>query len=176
MHAEKQKQLPPKRVDSENMYSFKPKINELVTREQFKKAQDRFNSKLNKKKAQHTQTRPRSPRFTKTSSKGLEREYLNEKDAPMVDKMKMALMKRVNEAGGTANSIRAGGSVAGFSGGGAGNDDKAGQNPSGTKSMTHLMTKRREELEEKRKADQQKAKEDQARFDKQNRVRTLHAL
>jgi hypothetical protein len=32
--------------------------------------------------------------------------------------------------------------------------------------MTHLMTKRREELEEKRKADQQKAKEDQARFDK----------
>jgi hypothetical protein len=41
-------------VDSENMYSFKPKINELVTREQFKKAQDRFNSKLNKKKAQHT--------------------------------------------------------------------------------------------------------------------------
>jgi hypothetical protein len=32
--------------------------------------------------------------------------------------------------------------------------------------MTHLMTKRREELEEKRKADQQKVKEDQARFDK----------
>ena len=32
-------------------YSFKPKINDLVTREQFEKAQQKFNSKLNKKKA-----------------------------------------------------------------------------------------------------------------------------
>lgn len=28
-------------------YSFKPKINELVTREQFSKAQQKFNEKLN---------------------------------------------------------------------------------------------------------------------------------
>ena len=90
MHSETQKQLPPKRADAEDSYSFMPKINELVTKEQFKKAQDKFNSKLNKKKAQQLVTRPKSPNFQKTSSKGLEREYLNEKDAgvPMVDKMK----------------------------------------------------------------------------------------
>jgi len=52
MHSEKQKQLPPKRSDTYDSHSFKPKINELVTAEQFKKAQDKFNQKLNKKKAQ----------------------------------------------------------------------------------------------------------------------------
>lgn len=90
MHEEKQKQLPPKSVDASEMYSFMPKINELVTKEQFKKAQDKFNSKLNKKKAQQLVTKPKSPNFQKTSSKGLEREYLNEKDPSMqaVDKMK----------------------------------------------------------------------------------------
>lgn len=46
MHEEKQKQLPPKRADTADGLSFRPKINELVTREQFKKAQDKFNSKL----------------------------------------------------------------------------------------------------------------------------------
>lgn len=38
MHEEKQKQLPPKRADTADGLSFRPKINELVTREQFKKA------------------------------------------------------------------------------------------------------------------------------------------
>lgn len=38
MHSEKQKQLPPKRADSFDNFNFRPKINELVTREQFKKA------------------------------------------------------------------------------------------------------------------------------------------
>lgn len=67
MHSEKQKQLPPKRSDTTDACSFKPKINELVTREQFKKAQDKFNSKLNKKKAQQQVTKPKSPNFSKTS-------------------------------------------------------------------------------------------------------------
>jgi hypothetical protein len=52
MYAEKLKQLPPKKEDPVDTYSFKPKTNELVTREQFKKAQDKFQSKLNKKKSQ----------------------------------------------------------------------------------------------------------------------------
>jgi hypothetical protein len=66
MHAEKLKQLPPKKADAADEYTFMPKTNALVTREQFKKAQDKFNSKLNKKKSQQTVTRPRSPNFTKT--------------------------------------------------------------------------------------------------------------
>ena len=40
-----------------------PKINEVVTREDFKKAQDKFNAKLNKKKSQQKITAPRSPKF-----------------------------------------------------------------------------------------------------------------
>ena len=90
--------MPPKRADSIDDFNFKPKINELVTKEQFKKAQDKFNSKLQKKKAQQQVTRPKSPNFTKTSQKTLDREYLNERDptgGPMVDKFKMALMKKM---------------------------------------------------------------------------------
>jgi hypothetical protein len=51
----------------------------------------------------------------------------------MVDKFKGALMKKAH---GTATSMV--------------DDEKGAQNPSSTKSMTHLMTRRREELEEKR--------------------------
>ena len=51
MHSEKLKQLPPKKEDPADTYTFKPKTNALVTREEFKKAQDNFQSKLNKKKS-----------------------------------------------------------------------------------------------------------------------------
>ncbi len=69
----------------------------MVTREDFKKAQDKFNSKLNKKKSQQTVTKPQSPNFQKTSTKGLEREYLNEEGGKtMVDRFKSALMKKVH--------------------------------------------------------------------------------
>ena len=85
MHSEKQKQLPPKRSDTLDSHSFRPKINEQVTAEQFKKAQDKFNQ--NKKKAQQQVTRPRSPNFTKTSQKSLRREYLDEKEGAQ-DKFK----------------------------------------------------------------------------------------
>ena len=50
MHSEKLKQIPTQKTKVDNN-AFKPKINELVTREQFKKAQDKFNQKLNKKKS-----------------------------------------------------------------------------------------------------------------------------
>jgi len=39
-------------------------------------------------------------------------------------------------------------------------DDKGAMNPASTKSMTHLMSRRREELEGKRKDDADKLKED----------------
>lgn len=74
----------------------------------------------------------------------------------MVDKFKGALMKKAH---GTATSMV--------------DDEKGAQNPSSTKSMTHLMTRRREELEEKRHQNELKAKEDKERFEKQNRVISL---
>lgn len=101
-------------------------------------------------------TRPKSPNFQKTSSKGLERGYLNENSArnTMVDKFKSALMKKVHA---TATSMMDDG-------------EKGAQNPSSTKSMTHLMMRRREELEDKRHQNEAKAQEDRERFEKQNRV------
>lgn len=150
--------MPPKKAGEGQEYTFQPKINELVTKEQFKKAQDKFNSKLNKKKSQQTVTRPKSPNFQKTSSKGLERGYLNEDGGrnTMVDKFKTALMKKVHA---TATSMM--------------DDEKGAQNPSSTKSMTHLMMRRREELEDKRHQNAAKAQEDKERFEKQNRVNNL---
>lgn len=80
----------------------------------------------------------------------------------MVDKFKSALMKKVHA---TATSMM--------------DDEKGAQNPSSTKSMTHLMMRRREELEDKRRQNEVKAQEDKDRFEKQNRVilsQILHLL
>lgn len=109
-------------------------------------------------------TKPQSPKFTKTNSKPLERGYLNEGDPSlsMADKLGNALMKRAaGLTGGSFNKTAAS----------ADGEDKAAMNPSSTKSMTHLMNRRREELEEKRKNDEVKRKEDRERDEKQNRVR-----
>ena len=109
-------------------------------------------------------TQPKSPKFTKTNSKPLEREYLNEgrdTSASMRDKLTSALMKRVSMTGGS------------FKGGMTNDEDKAAQNPASTKSMTHLMYRRREELEDKRKAKADQELEDQERFEKQNRVSNI---
>ena len=143
--------MPNIKPSADQQYTFQPKINELVTKEQFKKAQDKFNSKLNKKKSQQTVTKPQSPNFQKTSSKGLERGYLNEDGGrnTMVDKFKGALMKKVHA---TATSML--------------DDEKGAQNPSSTKSMTHLMMRRREELEDKRHQNELKVQEDKDRFEK----------
>lgn len=156
MHSEKLKQLPQTKVSTDQEYTFQPKINELVTKEQFKKQQDKFNAKLNKKKSQQTVTQPRSPKFQKTSSKGLERGYLNEDGGrnTMVDKFKSALMKKVHATAAAMGD----------------DDDKNAKNPSSTKSMTHLMMRRREELEAKRLQNEVKAQEDRDRLEKQNRV------
>ena len=51
MHEEKKKQMPPK-SSKEQEHSFKPKINELVTREEFSKKQESFMRQLTKKKSQ----------------------------------------------------------------------------------------------------------------------------
>ena len=59
-------------------YSFKPHINEPKTASMFKKMQDKFLEKLNKRKGEFVPVTPKSPNFTKTKSKPLEREYLNE--------------------------------------------------------------------------------------------------
>jgi hypothetical protein len=75
----------------------------------------------------------------------------------MKDKLSSALMKRVSMTGGSFK-------------GAIPEDDKGAMNPASTKSMTHLMSRRREELEDKRKADADKDKEDKDRFEKQNRV------
>jgi hypothetical protein len=44
----------------------------------FKKMQDKFLEKLNKRKGEFVPVIPKSPNFQKTKSKPLEREYLNE--------------------------------------------------------------------------------------------------
>ena len=115
-------------------YSFNPKINDLVTKEQFEKQQLKFNQKLQKKKSQMQVTRPKSPNFTKKQSKILDREYLNEgESAPVaqVDRFKQALQKQMfNKSSVT---------------------EKAAENPSSTMSMNLAMQHRREELEAKRK-------------------------
>lgn len=101
-------------------------------------------------------TRPKSPNFTKRSSKNLDREYLNEGESAQVaavDKFKAALGKQMmNKSLAT---------------------DKAAENPSSTVSMNLAMQKRREELEAKRKREEEKKKEEKDRFEKQNRVRVL---
>ena len=134
-------------------HSFMPKINELVTREQFEKQQLKFNQKLSKKKSQMQVTRPKSPNFTKRQSKNLDREYLNEGDSAQVaagDRFKQALQKQIfNKSSMT---------------------EKVTENPSSTISMNLAMQRRREELEAKRKQEEDKKREDKEREEKQNRV------
>ena len=96
-------------------------------------------------------TRPKSPNFTKTSTKTLERGYLNEvQPEPVMDKFKAALLKSM-----------------------ANQEDKAAANPSSTKAMNLAMQKRREEIEAKRRQEEERKKSDKDRFDKQNRVRLI---
>lgn len=105
-------------------------------------------SQISKRKRQNHATVPKSPNFTKTSTKNLDRQYLNEgQPEPAVDKFKAALMKSM-----------------------AKNEDKAAANPSCTKASTLAMERRRLELENKRKQDEACKKEDHDRIEKQQRV------
>jgi len=59
MHQRKKEQLPPQvQVQEHYGFSFRPQINGLVTAAEFKKRQDSFNKKLNRKKAQVSSTIP----------------------------------------------------------------------------------------------------------------------
>lgn len=95
-------------------------------------------------------TRPRSPKITKTSSKILDRDYLNEgsRGSQPVDKLQAALLKSI-----------------------AAETEKGANNPSSTKSMNLAMQRKREDLEKKRKQDEMNKKEDEERIIKQNRMK-----
>jgi len=75
---DRKSQIPPKKVEEE--FSYRPKINEPKTAEQYKKMQKKFEENMQKKKSQMTVTRPLSPNFSKSKSKPLERTYVNEGD------------------------------------------------------------------------------------------------
>jgi len=96
--ADNKKQNPKKLKQEE--YTFKPQINEPKTAAMFKRMQDTFLEKLNKRKGEFVPVRPQSPNFTKTKSKPLEREYLNEGQGLPVsaseDKFKAALAKQMS--------------------------------------------------------------------------------
>jgi hypothetical protein len=75
----------PKKDPTADLYPFKPKIGEAVTGEMFKAMQRKFEEKLNRKKSQMAVTKPQSPNFTKSKSRPIERDYVNEAQ-PQPDK------------------------------------------------------------------------------------------
>jgi hypothetical protein len=77
MYQKKMQQEPP-RKSAVDAYSFQPTINEIVTKEQFERKQAQFSKTIEKKKAMKQSTVPRSPNFTKTASRGVKRDYMNE--------------------------------------------------------------------------------------------------
>lgn len=72
------KKSEPNKDPTADLYPFKPKIGEAVTAEMFRSMQRKFEEKLNRKKSQMAVTKPRSPNFTKSKSRPLERDYVNE--------------------------------------------------------------------------------------------------
>lgn len=62
----------------EDQYTFKPKIGEPVSAEQFKAMQRKFEEKIQRKKSQMATTKPQSPNFSKTKHKPLQKDYVNE--------------------------------------------------------------------------------------------------
>lgn len=102
----------------------------------FKAMQDKFLEKLNKKKGELTTTQPRSPNFTKTKSKPLDRQYLNEgaglgmSASQPEDRFKTALAKQL-QTGGLSST-------------------KAVKPPSSTKAVELAQKRRRDEMEAKK--------------------------
>lgn len=141
----------PKEVKRDE-YSFKPQINEPKTAAMFKKMQDKFLEKLNKRKGEYMPVQPQSPNFTKTKSKPLQREYLNEglagsASAPE-DKFKAALAKQMSMAK-SLQSVKP---------------------PSSTKAVELAQKRRREDMESKKAQEEVNAKEEMARKERQQRV------
>jgi hypothetical protein len=79
-----------------------------------------------------------SPNFTKTKTRLLEREYVNEAE-PMIDKFKVAMMKKVSD------------------------QVKTVKQPISTRSMALLQQKNREKINADVKAEQDKKNEDTLR-------------
>ena len=140
----------PKELKREE-YSFKPQINEPKTAAMFKQMQDKFLEKLNKRKGEFVPVTPQSPNFTKTKSKPLEREYLNEGGhlAPSAsapeDKFKAALAKQMSMAK-SMQSVKP---------------------PSSTRAVELAQKRRRDEMEQKKAQEEVKSKEDQERLERQ---------
>lgn len=141
----------PKEVKREE-YSFKPSINEPKTGAMFKKMQDKFLEKLNKRKGEYMPVQPQSPNFTKTKSKPLQREYLNEGIAGSAsapeEKFKAALAKQMSMAK-SLQSVKP---------------------PSSTKAVELAQKRRREDMESKKAQEELIAKEEIARRERQQRV------
>lgn len=144
-------QLPPPKLEEE--YSFQPKINKPKTAEQYKKMQKKFEENMQKKKSQMTVTRPISPNFTKKQSKPLERTYVNEGDPKKLaaaalgeDKLKATLAKSMRSTRPPSGPV---------------------QQPSSTRAMALGQARRREEIEAKKKQEEDLRKEDQDRTLKQ---------
>ena len=115
----------------------------------FKRMQDKFLEKLNKRKGEFVPVRPQSPNFTKTKSKPLERQYLNEGvGLPMSvsqpeDKFKAALAKQASAAA-TNKSVKP---------------------PSSTRAVELAQKRRRDEMEAKKAEEERKLKEDKDRIE-----------
>jgi hypothetical protein len=118
----------------------------------FKKMQDNFLEKLNKRKGEYVPVTPKSPKFQKTVSKPLTREYLDEGVKPSAsvteDKFKAALAKQMSVGAST----------------------KASKPPSSTRAVELAQKKLRDTMEQKKVEEELAAKEEQDRIAKANRV------
>lgn len=132
--------------DKQVQYSFKPKIGEMKTAEMFRSMQKSFESQLQRKKSQVSTTTPKSPKFTKTKTRPLERSYVNEAP-PQPDKLKQLLAKSMTKPSTQVKQ------------------------PSSTRAMELASQRRREEIEAKRKADEKAAKEETLRKEKQAKLK-----
>lgn len=139
-HAEDKKKNPPKKLEVE--YSFKPDIGPAVTGKMLEQRAMRFQRELAKKKGQKTQTKPESPNFVKRPPKILERPFVNEGTQQKSEDKYTEAMRKL------AATLS--------------KQDSASMNPSSTKAAQLSQAKRRSEIQEKRKREEdlKKAEED----------------
>lgn len=138
------KKSEPKQDPTAHLYTFKPKIGEVVTGEMFKAMQRKFEEKLNRKKSQIAVTKPQSPKFTKSKSRPLERDYVNETQ-PKPEKFQTTKPPKIQE--------------------------KPVKQPSSTRAMELGQEKRRKDIVAKLQKEEEKRKEDAQRIKKQQRLK-----
>lgn len=124
----------------------------------FKKMQDKFLEKLNKRKGEYVPVTPKSPKFTKTVSKPLAREYLDEgikmSASQPEDKFKAALAKQMS----------------------VGAASKASKPPSSTRAVELAQKRLRDTMEQKKAEEEQAARDEKERIEKANRVSKLRLI